>query len=41
MTLHLTDRSYVLEQGRIALEGTSTALLENEHVQEAYLALGE
>lgn len=41
MTLHLTDRSYVLEQGRIALEGTSAALLENEHVQEAYLALGE
>jgi branched-chain amino acid transport system ATP-binding protein len=41
MTLHLTDRSYVLEQGRIALEGTSASLLENEHVQEAYLALGE
>ena len=41
MTLHLTDRSYVLEQGRIALEGTSAALLENEHVQEVYLALGE
>jgi branched-chain amino acid transport system ATP-binding protein len=41
MTLHLADRSYVLEQGRIALEGTSAALLENEHVQEAYLALGE
>jgi branched-chain amino acid transport system ATP-binding protein len=41
MTLHLTDRSYVLEQGRISLEGTSASLLENEHVQEAYLALGE
>lgn len=41
MTLHLTDRSYVLEQGRIALEGRSADLLENEHVQEAYLALGE
>lgn len=41
MTLHLTDRSYVLEQGRIVLEGASADLLENEHVQEAYLALGE
>lgn len=41
MTLHLTDRSYVLEQGRVMLEDTSAALLENEHVQEVYLALGE
>ncbi len=38
-TLHLVDRAYVLEQGRIVLEGTGAQLLGNSHVQEAYLGI--
>ena len=35
--LKLADRSYVLENGRIVLEGAGNELLSNEAVQEAYL----
>ena len=35
--LELSDRAYVMEQGRIALAGTGAALLDNPHVQKAYL----
>lgn len=38
-TLHLVDRAYVLEQGKIVLEGTGQELLGNRHVQEAYLGI--
>jgi branched-chain amino acid transport system ATP-binding protein len=38
-TLHLVDRAYVLEQGRIVLEGTGHELLTNPHVQAAYLGI--
>ncbi len=38
-TLHLVDRAYVLEQGRIVLEGTGEQLLSDSHVQEAYLGI--
>jgi branched-chain amino acid transport system ATP-binding protein len=38
-TLELTDRAYVLEQGRIAIEGASSALLDNAHVRKAYLGV--
>jgi branched-chain amino acid transport system ATP-binding protein len=38
-SLHLTNRGYVLEQGRIVLEGKSADLLENNYVQEVYLGL--
>lgn len=38
-TLRLVDRAYVLEQGRIVLEGTGQELLGNTHVQEAYLGI--
>lgn len=38
-TLHITDRAYVLEQGKIVLEGKSQDLLENEHVKKAYLGI--
>lgn len=38
-TLRLTDRAYVLEHGRIVLEGASASLLEDPHVQEAYLGV--
>ena len=35
--LELSDRSYVLEQGRVALTGTGAELLGNPHVKTAYL----
>jgi branched-chain amino acid transport system ATP-binding protein len=35
--LELSDRSYVLEQGRVALAGTGSDLLSNPHVKNAYL----
>jgi branched-chain amino acid transport system ATP-binding protein len=38
-TLAIADRVYVLENGRIALEGTGTELLNNEHVKTAYLGV--
>ncbi len=38
-TLRLVDRAYVLEQGRVVLEGTGEELLGNTHVQEAYLGI--
>lgn len=39
-SLRLTHRGYVLEQGRIVLEGKSADLLENKYVNEVYLGLG-
>ncbi len=38
-TLKFCDRAYVLENGRIVLEGTGQELLNNEHVKEAFLGL--
>ena len=35
--LELSDRAYVLEQGRVALTGTGAALLDDPHVKQAYL----
>jgi branched-chain amino acid transport system ATP-binding protein len=35
--LELSDRSYVLEQGRVSLTGTGQALLDDPHVRAAYL----
>ena len=35
--LELSDRSYVLEQGRVSLTGTGQALLDDPHVKQAYL----
>jgi branched-chain amino acid transport system ATP-binding protein len=35
--LELSDRSYVIEQGRLALTGTARDLLENPQVKAAYL----
>lgn len=37
--LKLAKYAYVLEHGRIALEGPSTGLLENDRVRQAYLGL--
>jgi branched-chain amino acid transport system ATP-binding protein len=38
-TLAIADRAYVLENGKIALQGTGTELLNNEHVRTAYLGV--
>jgi len=37
MALALASRAYVMETGRIVLEGPARALAENEHVKNAYL----
>ena len=37
--LACSDRGYVIENGRIALTGTSQALSTNEHVKKAYLGI--
>ncbi len=38
-TLAIADRAYVLENGRVVLEGTGQALLNDQHVKMAYLGL--
>jgi branched-chain amino acid transport system ATP-binding protein len=38
-TLAICNRAYVLENGRITLSGTGKELLNNEHVQAAYLGI--
>ena len=35
--LELSDRAYVLEQGRVSLAGTGRALLDDPYVKKAYL----
>src|SRR5262249_50190880 len=37
LALRMADRGYVMETGRMVLEGAAAALLENEHVRRAYL----
>jgi branched-chain amino acid transport system ATP-binding protein len=38
-TLAAADRAYVLENGKIVMEGTGPALLSDEHVKMAYLGV--
>jgi branched-chain amino acid transport system ATP-binding protein len=38
-TLEIADRAYVLENGRVVLEGTCQKCLSDEHVKKAYLGL--
>jgi len=38
-TLEIADRAYVLENGRIVLEGDSKELLKDERIRKAYLGL--
>ena len=38
-SLKMSDRAYVLEHGRVVLEGTGKDLMENPHVREAYLGI--
>ena len=37
--LSVADRGYVLENGRIVLEGSARELENDEHVRSAYLGL--
>jgi branched-chain amino acid transport system ATP-binding protein len=39
MALSIADRGYVLETGRIILEGSSDELLRNDRIKTAYLGL--
>jgi branched-chain amino acid transport system ATP-binding protein len=39
LALQIADRGYVLENGRIVLQGQAEALLNNENVQKAYLGI--
>lgn len=39
LALKLADRAYVLETGKIVLEGPAGELIDNEHVRKAYLAI--
>ncbi|MDG7001677.1 MAG: ABC transporter ATP-binding protein [Nitrososphaerota archaeon] len=39
--LEVSKRSYVLENGRIALEGTSEKLSDDPRIRRAYLGMGE
>ncbi len=38
-SLSLSDRGYVLEHGRVAMEGKAKDLIDDPHVKEAYLGL--
>ena len=38
-SLEIADRAYVLENGRISLQGDSDELLQSDYVRKAYLGL--
>jgi len=38
-SLELSDRGYVLEHGRIAMEGSAKELMDNPHIKTAYLGI--
>ena len=38
-TLQVTDRGYILEKGRIALQGRSSDLSQNDHVRKVFLGV--
>jgi branched-chain amino acid transport system ATP-binding protein len=37
--LHISDRAYVLQTGRIVLEGRGKELLQSDLVRQAYLGM--
>jgi len=39
LALRHSDRGYILETGRVTLQGTSQDLLGNEHIRKAYLGM--
>ena len=38
-SLNIADRGYVLEEGKIIIEGEGRELLTNSHIKEVYLGL--
>jgi branched-chain amino acid transport system ATP-binding protein len=38
-SLEISHRAYVLENGRIVMEGTGKEMLDNPHIKKAYLAI--
>jgi branched-chain amino acid transport system ATP-binding protein len=38
-SLNIADRGYVLEEGKIIIEGKGRELLSNDHIKEVYLGL--
>jgi branched-chain amino acid transport system ATP-binding protein len=38
-SLDIADRAYVLETGKVVMQGTGKALLNDPHVRSAYLGL--
>jgi branched-chain amino acid transport system ATP-binding protein len=38
-TLQIANRAYVLEQGRVVMEGNSQEMLSNDHVKNMYLGI--
>jgi branched-chain amino acid transport system ATP-binding protein len=38
-TLAMCDRAYVLENGRVVLQGTGKDMMDDPHVKEAYLGI--
>jgi branched-chain amino acid transport system ATP-binding protein len=38
-TLEIADRAYVLENGKVVLEGTGTELLQSDYIRKAYLGI--
>jgi branched-chain amino acid transport system ATP-binding protein len=38
-SLNIADRAYVLEEGKIIIEGEGRELLSNDHIKEVYLGL--
>jgi len=38
-SLSLSDRGYVLEHGRVAMEGNAEDLIDDPHIKEAYLGI--
>ena len=39
MSCEISDRAFVLENGRVVLHGTGLEMLKNDHVREAYMGL--
>ena len=39
LTLQIVDRAYVLEQGKIVLQGSGRELNEMPHIRESYLGI--
>ena len=40
LTVNLAERVYILEQGKVGLEGKSEELMNNEEVKRVYFQLG-